>query len=243
MPTNVTPGRNDTSSQMDWWAALQRVLPFLQSTQPAQPGGYSTTGRSGTSSSGTTPVTQPPNIVTQRGAPDSAEARLRQYIDQLMGPLDLTDPRVQAILRNAQSSTALDAQNRGIQGGLALSGQQAAYIGASANLMDSQHRLAGSLLDSSANREIRRDEMDYGRFLDEQSRNQDLWRTGGSILGGLAGAGIGIAGGPATMPFLPSLIYGGSQVGAGVGGGIASMNQPSYPSSRSMYPTLNNLRI
>lgn len=242
MPTNIVPGKNDTSSQVDWWQALQRVLPFLQSTQPAGPGGYTTSGRSGTGGAGTMPVQQP-NIVTQRGPPDSAEARLRQYIEQLMGPLDMTDPRVQAILQNAQSATAREAQNRGIQGGLALSGQQAAYIGASANLMDAQHRLAGSLLDSSANREIRRDEMDYGRFLDEQSRNQDLWRTGGSILGGLAGAGIGIAGGPATLPFLPSLIYGGSQVGAGVGGGIASMNQPSYPSSRSMYPTLNNLRI
>lgn len=170
------------------------------------------------------------------------EARLKAYIDELQGPLNLEDPRVQAILQNAQSATAREAQNRGIQGGLALSGQQAAYIGASANLMDAQRRLAGSLLDSAANREIRRDEMDYGRFLDEQSRNQDLWRTGGAVAGGLAGAGAGLLI-PGAQPFLPALIAGGSQLGAGIGGGIGSMNQQPYQSSRSMYPTLNNLRI
>lgn len=243
---DIIPGPQDTSRQPDWLAAILRALPQLG---PPKPAGFSVTGRQ---SSG--PAIEsyesriPPMLTTSPGAgrreagagyasTSFEDQLLRDFIQQLLTPIDYSDPRVATILQQSQSAAAREAEARGIQGGLTVSQQQQAYINTAAQLQEAQRQQAGSLLDSAANRRIRRDEMDYNRFLNEQALKQDQSRSLGGLIGGGLGAGVGIGASiltsGAATPLIPGFISGGSQIGAGIGGAF------SQPQSYNPYPTFN----
>lgn len=180
------------------------------------------------------PGPSPEDIARQQQ--EDALAPINKFLAELEAPLNFEDPKVKAILQSAQSATALDAQNRGIQGGLALSGQQAAYIGASAQLQGQRDALRARVAADRAGYMQRGEEMDYQHWLDQQQKNQGPLQAVGSILGGAGGLGLGIgasllSGGVAT-PLIPGLVAGGSQIGAGLGGNLSQMGQQPY----SPYP-------
>lgn len=256
MPPSIIPGPNDTSSQPDWMRWLQQVFPQLA---PQQTGAFTSQGR--TSASGAPGGWVPPWVqagaqqgVNMLGRPSlqtsstggsqqnptsREEAMLMEFINELRAPLDFNNPMVSAILRQSQSATEREAQNRGIQGGLALSGQQQAYINAAAQLDAARQQQLGSLLNAGANRALQKDDMNYSRFLQQQERNMDPWRTAGSVYGGLLGAGAGtvasIATGGAALPLVPGLISGGSQLGAGLGGAAYNAFNPQQYQPRRAY--------
>jgi hypothetical protein len=211
----VIPGQNGSQpNQPDFLRWLQQVFPQLAPQQPrslSAPDG-NTGGRDLSVNLQTSAGGGPQRTPTSR-----EEVLLAEFIDQLRSPLDFNDPMVASILRQSTSATAQEAQNRGIQGGLALSQQQQAYINAAAQLNQARQQQLGSLLNAGANRAMQREDMNYNRWLQDQAQGQDAWRTGGSILGGVGGAAAGLLI-PGAQPALPALIAGGSQLGAGIGG-------------------------
>lgn len=176
---------------------------------------------------------------------EDALGPINRFLTELEAPLNFEDPKVKAILQSAQSNTALDAQNRGIQGGLALSGQQAAYINSAAQLQGQRDALRARVASDRAGYMQRREETDYQRWLDSQQRNQGPFQAVGSILGGAGGLGLGLgasllSGGLAT-PLIPGLVSGGSQIGAGLGGNFSQMGQQPYQSYRNPYTTYKGM--
>jgi hypothetical protein len=247
----IIPGQNGSQpNQPDFLRWLQQVFPQLA---PQQPRSLLSPGAGQGSSP--PPWVQPfaqqavntvgrPNLQTSTSVPGGRDpqdpnlAKIDAFLTELETPLDFNNPMVAAILRQSQSVTAQEAQNRGIQGGLALSQQQQAYINAAAQLDAQRQALRARVLADRTGYAQRREETDYNRWMQQQQQNVDPWRTAGGVIGGAAGAGLGIGAsllsGGAALPLVPGLISGGSQIGAGLGGqAYEAFNPSQYQPQRS----------
>ncbi len=239
-------------------------LPYLPSSGPT---GY----QQGTpvpvgAAPGQNVAAAPPTAVnsqTKKVGPKSPEEELlemiRAFFEEMNAPLDMNDPLVQNILRNARQDTLTSANNAGIFGGYSQRQAEDGYTRAAAGLQQQKKGMAmnalGMLTGATQNQrdyDYRKGQDAYQNELDlwkmDQQKHQDWWRNAGGIAGGIVGgAGGAIAGGLAGLPLGPAGIVGGAisggaagaqagyGFGSGVGGQIGGSTYSPPPQWRGGY--------
>jgi hypothetical protein len=181
----------------------------------------------------------PAEIEAAKADAEKAELdlKIKAFSDELIKPLDKTDPTAIRIMEMASGDAATKARLAGVEGGLSVANSEQAANNALFGYDMQRKQLGLSALQTESGHQLnqRQQESDqmWGEYMakrDQANQNHmnsgNIWRTvggvGGAIVGGLAGLPGGAAG-----------VAAGASAGWGVGSGLAGGMQggPSYPAT------------
>lgn len=164
--------------------------------------------------------------------------QLQAFYAEMAKPLDMNDPTVKRIQADVQGRSAMAANQRGIQGGLSNLNTEKALADSALGMQAQRQQLGVQALGlglsdtqglerlrqqgSQFDQQFAEDKYRYDTGLSQQTFNgrSDLFRTGGSIIGGAIGAPFGLAG-----------------PGAAIGSGVGGLASGSWsPAPRPMNP-------
>lgn len=157
---------------------------------------------------------------------DPMDEKINEFYRRMMAPLDPNDPEVKAVTGNATAVANREAANRGIAGGMSVTGATEAALKAQGGMTQFRQGLAANALGMQSNRDLGlknlevqkyqlENQNELARYQSKQAQTQAI----GGMVGGAAGFVVGGPGGAAI----------GSQLGAGAAGGMTQSYKPRPP--------------
>lgn len=154
---------------------------------------------------------------------------LDQFAQEMLKPLDMNDPTVKRIFADVQGRSQMNANLRGVQGGLSNMATEKAIADAGLAHQFGRQQLGAQALtnglsDARGQERFREDQYRYDTGLSQQVHQGKVaqGQASGALTGGLIGS-LGYLGGPALGA---ATMTAGTQLGGGMGGMSAGQWQP-----------------